>query len=215
MRAIIKRPEPASLTAHRKTGHSDYDNYEGMDELRLALVTEQLGLCCYCMGRIRDDPAKMKIEHWHCQSRHPDEQLSYRNLLGACYGGEGQGPNFQHCDTRKGDQDLLWNPAERSHQIESRIRYELDGTIRSDDVVFNLELDHVLNLNLAVLKNNRKGVLDAILYWWKKEKSMIHDRVPRASFERERERITAGAGNLAPYCQVAVWWLQQRLLSMA
>ena len=26
----------------------------------------------------------MKIEHWKCRADHPDEQLNYRNLLGAC-----------------------------------------------------------------------------------------------------------------------------------
>ena len=79
----------------------------------------------------------MKIEHWQCQARYPAEQLNYRNLLGACLGGDGQPPHLQHCDTRKGDRDLQWNPADPAHHIETRVRYELDGTIRSDDAVFD------------------------------------------------------------------------------
>jgi hypothetical protein len=62
VRAIAKGPEPASLTAHRLTPHCDYDNYAAKDDLRNALVTEQRGLCCYCMSRIHNGPETMKIE---------------------------------------------------------------------------------------------------------------------------------------------------------
>ena len=81
MRAIPKGPEPSSLTAHRQTAHCGYDNYADKDALRDALVTEQGCICCYCMGRIHNGPATMKIEHWRCQSRYRAEELSYRNLL--------------------------------------------------------------------------------------------------------------------------------------
>jgi uncharacterized protein (TIGR02646 family) len=214
MRAITKGAEPPSLTTHRQTPHCDYDNYADKDALRHALVTEQRGLCCYCMGRIHNGPDKMKIEHWRCRSGHHAEQLNYRNLLGACLGGDGQPPHLQHCDTRKGDRDLRWNPASPGHHIETRLRYELDGSIRSDQAEFDAQLTDVLNLNLIILKNNRKGVLDAILGWWRQEKVRLAGPVPRARFERERDGRTAGNGDLEPYCQVAVWWLQQRLAVM-
>src|SRR5208282_6798525 len=97
----------------------------------------------------------------------PEEQLTYRNLLGACLGRNGQPPHLQHCDTRKGDSDLQWNPADAAHHIETRVRYELDGSIHAEDTVFNGQLDQVLNLNLPLLKNNRRGILDAILDWWR------------------------------------------------
>lgn len=214
MRVITKGPEPPSLTAHRLTPHCDYENYAGKGDLRQALVLEQRGICCYCMGRIHNGPATMKIEHWHSQAHHPREQLNYRNLLGACLGGEGQPWHLQHCDTRKGDRDLRWNPAEPLHHIEARVRYELDGSIKSEDAEFDRQLNQVLNLNLPVLRNNRKGALTAILDWWKREKGRIHGPVTRAQFERKRERYTAAAGQLAPYCQVVVWWLEQRLFRM-
>lgn len=214
MRQIVKGAEPPSLTAHRLTPDCDYDNYNDMDSLRHALVTEQRGICCYCMGRIRNGPTTMKVEHWRCQSRHPPEQLVYRNLLGACRGGEGAPPVQQHCDTRKGDQDLQWNPADPGHHIETRLRYEADGSIRSDEIDFDQQLETVLNLNLPLLKNNRKGVLDAVLQWWQHEKSRIRGPVPRPAFERERTRRTDGAEDLEPFSQVAVWWLNQRLARM-
>ncbi|MDE0432910.1 MAG: TIGR02646 family protein [Bryobacterales bacterium] len=206
MRAIAKGRQPPSLTTHRRSPHADYDNYRHKHVLRRALVSEQRGLCCYCMGPIEPDASAMKIEHWLCQERYPGEQLNYRNLLGACLGGEGQPQPKQHCDTRKGNRDLLWNPAEPAHAIEARVRYELDGTIRSDDATFDNQLDRVLNLNLAELKAHRKGVLDAVLLWWRR-----HGPVPRHRIEREVRRYESAHGRLTPYCQVAVWWLNRRL----
>ena len=211
MRAITKGREPASLTAHRSTPLSDYGNYAAKDGLRQALVTEQRGLCCYCMNRIRPETGSIKIEHWQCQARYPDEQLNYRNLLGACSGEQGQPARLQHCDTSKGDRDIRWNPADPAHRIETRVRYELDGSIRGDDADFDGQLNNVLNLNLAVLKNNRKRLLDAILDWWKCEKARIGGPVPRDRLARIRDKHVSENGDLAPYRQVTVWWLEQRL----
>ena len=213
MRVITKGLEPRSLITHRQTPHSDYDNYADKETLRQLLVTEQRGLCCYCMGRIRRD--SMKVEHWRCQSRFSGEQLDYRNLLGACQGGEGQPRSRQHCDTRKGDSDLRWNPADQSHQIEARIYYGSDGAIRSSDAVFDGHLKDVLNLNLPVLKTSRKRIRERVLEWWQMEKRRLRGPVPRERFVKERERHVGGAGDLQPFCQVAVWWLDQRLKRMA
>lgn len=216
MRAIPKGSEPFSLTRHRAAVHSDFDNYQAKDELRQALAAEQRGLCCYCMGRIRPEPESMKIEHWRCQAHHPGLQLNYRNLLAACLGGEGRPERLQHCDTRKGNRDLRWNPADPLHRIETRVRYELDGSIRAaDDADFDDQMEDVLNLNLPVLKRNRRGVLNAVLDWWMYEKARIGGPVPRRRFIQKRAAYARGDGQLRPYCQVAVWWLDQRLSKMA
>jgi hypothetical protein len=152
----------------------------------------------------------MKIEHWQCQAHYPDEQLNYRNILGVCSGGHGQPYHLQHCDTRKGDSDLRWNPAEPVHQIETRVRYELDGTIRADNQAFDDHLNSVLNLNIASIKNNRRGVLTALLDWWKAEKP-----IPRGRIEGEIQKRINGTADLTPYCQVAIWWLRQKLARMS
>ena len=214
MRTINKRPEPRSLTTHRNSRHCDYDNFQDMDALRRALLTEQRGLCCYCMGRIRNDPAKMKVEHWQCQSRYPTEQLNYRNLLAACWGGDGRPPRLQHCDTRKGDSDLKWNPADPSRHIEGRVWYELDGTIHSNDPDFDGQLNEVLNLNLPVLKRNRKALLDVVLEWWQHARVQTRGPVSRHRFVRKRDQFVGENRELAQYCQVVVWWLDQKLARM-
>ena len=210
MRAIVKGAEPKSLEQHRSMSYSDYGNYTDKDKLRAALVAEQQGLCCYCMGRIRSELGKMKIEHWRCQANCPNDQLIYRNLLGACFGGEGQPYERQHCDTRKGNLDLLWNPADPTHNVQKRISYGTDGTIKSDHAEFDRQLNEVLNLNLTRLKNIRKGVLDAILEWWRKERRPVR----RQRLERAIAGWSAPNGDLAPYSRVAVWWLEQRLMGM-
>ena len=192
MRSITKGNEPVSLLQHRLTPHSDFDNFEDKDILRQALVSEQRALCCYCMGRIHPSIESMKIEHWRCQANYPTEQLRYRNLLGACIGGEGQPLKNQHCDTRKGDRDLRLNPADPTHQVERRVIYLADGSILGSDPEFNGQLNDVLNLNLPLLKQQRKSLLDAVLGWWKVERDRLRASVPRDRLIRKRDKYLAG-----------------------
>jgi uncharacterized protein (TIGR02646 family) len=201
---IIKGAEPNSLKQHRAQEYSDYDNYAQKDELRTALVNEQRGLCCYCTGRIRAVSTAMKIEHWQCQATYPQQQLDYRNLLGACLGGDGNSQAEQHCDTKKASRALKWNPAVAAHAIESRLRYLADGTVESNDDEFNKQINDVLGLNLSVLKNNRKAVLDTVLDWWHSTENA------RQRVQQQIDRRTNAAEH-QPFSPVAVWFLRQRL----
>ena len=58
MRNITKGVEPPSLAQHRLTPQADYGNLSPADKdtLRQCLVTEQRGLCSYCMQSIRPRP---------------------------------------------------------------------------------------------------------------------------------------------------------------
>lgn len=215
MRMITKGSEPTSLATHRSQDYSDYNNYPEKDELRHALVTEQRGLCCYCMSRIGPTRSAMKVEHWRCQSRYQDEQLDYRNLLASCLGGEGQPPHFQHCDTKKGNRDLKWNPAEWEHQIETRIRYERNGSIRSDEADFDSQLESVLNLNLPLLRNRRKAVYDGFLEWWQEKRGSYQGAALRNRLERERARYDDDVTALEPHAPVTIWLLRHKLSQIA
>lgn len=212
MRAITKGKEPKSLVNHRSSAHSNFDNYAGKDELREVLVRDQRGLCCYCMTRIKATGTAMKIEHWRCQSRNASLELSYSNLLAACHGGHGQPEDKQHCDTKKGDRDLKFNPADASHGIEQLISFEMDGTITSSDTEFAAQLNDVLNLNLPLLKKRRKEALTGFLKWWNDETARLKGPVPKERLKRERaRRLGDGSGQLAPYDPVVVYWINQRL----
>jgi uncharacterized protein (TIGR02646 family) len=213
MRAITKGKEPTSLTKHRRTPHCDYANYgsDEKQELREALVQEQRGICCYCMARIAPVGDSMKIEHWQCQENYPARQLDYSNMLGACLGGEGQPGDKQHCDTRRGKKDLKFNPADPAHSIEQRVRFEIDGTITSSDGEFNAQLHELLGLNIPVLKNRRKAVVDGLAIWLRDYRTRHHRGPDVATLQRMRAKRVPSTGQLDPYVNVAVWWLDQRL----
>jgi uncharacterized protein (TIGR02646 family) len=208
MRTIVKGPEPHSLTGYRLTPGASYAEYGDRDSLRNSLVTEQRGLCCYCLRSIRPQYDAMKIEHWHSQARYPAEQLSYSNLLGACLGNDGQAWDHQHCDTRKGARDFSRNPANPMPRVEDLIRFQGDGRIVSDNLAFDAELNEVLNLNEAFLRNSRKAVLDAF-----KDRLRKRGRLPRAALLKWAQDWNgeSDAAELREFCQVVVYWLRKRL----
>jgi uncharacterized protein (TIGR02646 family) len=206
---ITKGAEPTSLTLHRARhtaeAPSDYGNYPAKDDLRVLLVSEQKALCCYCTGRLNNEPLQMKIEHWQCQANYPQLQLTYGNLLGACLGDEGKSPDDQHCDTKKANLDLKWNPANTAHAIEARLRHLVDGTVESPDVEFNAQLNDVLGLNLSYLKSSRKAVLDSVLDWWRSTPNA------RQKLQRQIDHRTGSTAQYQPFSPVAVWFLRQKL----
>jgi hypothetical protein len=127
-------------------------------------------------------------------------------------GGDGQPEHLQHCDTRKGEKDLKWNPGEPQHQIEQRVRFELDGRIVSDDPVFNSQLNDVLGLNIMVLRNRRRAVIEGIVAWVRAEKARLKGPISRDRLIREHARLARGNGTLLPFNPVAAWWLNQMLV---
>jgi len=213
MKNIRKSAEPASLTVHRCQANADYDNYVEKDDLRASLLAEQGHLCCYCMQRLRwiEGDRRMKIAHWHSQAGYPAEQLVYRNLLGACPGNEGRPLDQQHCDTRQGDRDVAFNPAEPVHDVERRIHYLGNGAIEADHADFDRDLNSVLNLNHPRLKANRKAVVDSVIA------DLGRRPGGRTKGEIEaliREWITPEDGQFREYCCVAVYLLSKRLNRM-
>lgn len=206
MRNIQKGNEPPSLTEHRKTPHADYRNYTEKDLLRQHLVNEQGGICCYCMSRIRPTAGGMKIEHWQCQENYPARQLEYRNLLGACPGGEGRPGKEQHCDTFKGDAELSINPADPACNVERLIKFPGSGRVKSDDPDIDRELNEVLNLNHPQLVANRKATLDSFC------QAIGRQNRNNGWFNHKlTEWRGNGDGDLQPFSQVVVYYLCRKL----
>ncbi|MFN7922303.1 MAG: hypothetical protein U0Q16_19530 [Bryobacteraceae bacterium] len=214
MRTIRKAREPRSLTEYRSAGEASYEDYQGKEELRIALVAEQRGLCCYCLSRIRPERNSMKIEHWLPQSFKQEEldgkqeQLAYGNLLAACLGGEGQPERLQHCDTKKADRQISRNPANPDHAVEVTLRYLGDGRIESTDPGFHEELEQILNLNHPKLVHNRRATLDAFKDALPKKGDLPTARLRSWLHWWSGESTT---GYLEPYCEVVVYWLRKRL----
>ncbi len=214
------------MTQYRCQPNADYDGYKDKDTLRKALVEEQRGLCCYCMSRIKvktvTEVETVTIEHWYPQAQYRKDKtkgkdttdhgdLDYDNLLAVCKGNEGADPRNQHCGTRKGDRCLKYNPAVQSHAVESRIEFSTNGDIYSSDKDFNDQLNSILNLHHARLKNQRKDTLKGF-------KQELGRRFPNGNaspiFLKKKLDEWSGissSGELNPFCQVVVCWIQKRL----
>lgn len=233
MRAITKLLEPHSLAQYRAgvdvTYEKAYEEFQDKATVRSQLVKEQRGLCAFCGCRIIADPLKMKIAHWRPrklkivtadgQETYPNlpDQLAYWNMLGCCNGNEGQPPEKQHCDTHQGNLPLSRNPADPAHRIEDFTSFLTDGSIISSDARLNAELgckrpdgsfdEGVLNLNLAFIRNNRIGVLDAFKDYLRKCGHLTKSQIEKLLFEWRGEE----EGELKPYAPVVVFWLRKRL----
>jgi uncharacterized protein (TIGR02646 family) len=214
LRSIRKGAEPQQLTAYRSKDGGTYANYPDKQALRAALVAEQRGLCCYCMGRIQAEPGRMKIEHWKsqdaCSLGDPQDALRYWNLLGACLGGEGQPARSQHCDTSKGNLPLRRNPADPlDYPIIAGLRYLGNGAITSDDAQFQDEIDRVLQLNKdsVRLKTNRLSVLNGFVAALGKTGEVRQAQLKQWLREWSGEDTV---GELPEYCEVVVYWLRKR-----
>lgn len=210
MRDIDKGAEPPSLTECRRSPDPTMENYQHKQELRERLVDEQRGLCCYCQARIRATGEAMRIEHWQSVSKYPEKQLDYRNLLGACPGGGNVPREERHCDTHKGDLELhRLHPADPDRPVEPHILFSADGRISSDDPEVEQELCDVLNLNTPRLVAYRQKLLASL-----DEGAQARRRMgkPRRNPERElRKHDGSQPGQLPPYSQVAVHWLQKKM----
>ncbi len=213
MKKIIKQSEPRSLVEHRAkqraNENADYDNYSDKDNLRDYLLKEQGYICCYCMSRIKLD--EMKIEHRQPQTKYLSQQLDYKNLLGACIGNQGARPQNQHCDTKKGDSEIIVNPIEGDKNCENLVKYRPDGKIYSDDISINHDLNETLNLNLGFLKKNRKDALDVVIR--KLDEKFSNKTWAKITVQREIEKLNTKDENgfFDVYCQFIVSYLKSKL----
>lgn len=181
MRRIVKGNEPPLLRAFkerstkntgaasgrkgaRSKGVVPMPKYRDLDttvkeQLVQSLLREQGYTCCYCMGRI--DESNMRVEHWRPRSLFPNEQLEYRNLLAACGGNEGGGTELEHCDVKKGNDPISYNPADQSVDVESKLQYTTDGRIKAKkgESKFGGDLNTILNLNCERLIEDRRRAI--------------------------------------------------------
>ncbi|OQW88986.1 MAG: hypothetical protein BWK78_07930 [Thiotrichaceae bacterium IS1] len=209
---ISKQPAPDALTQYKKQPDAEYDGPQFTpvkEVIRQQLLDEQGYLCAYCLGRLKNDRLSMKIEHWHGQENYPEEQLDYKNMLAVCGGNEGESPEKQHCDTKKGHLALCYHPANPNHNVAGKITYRGDGTITSNDALLNEQLENVLNLNYIRLKSNRREVLHAVL--------QILNVQPGTRSTNEIRRILKvwqnrdSEGKYKEYGGIAIYYLNKKL----
>jgi len=214
---INKKKEPASLVAYRQQVGAKYDgpNFTAVkDDIRTALLEEQGFLCAYCMQRIHNDQFKTKIEHWHSQKNHPNEQLNYKNMLAVCLG---KTQRCSHCDETKGDKDIAFNPSDPSHFQQMNIKYSANGEISSGDTQFDADINHVLglncvksgNLNSSRMIQNRKATWGSVQEVLNQKKG-LRTKAEIQEFIRQWESVDA-MDQKKPYCGVALFYLNKKL----
>jgi uncharacterized protein (TIGR02646 family) len=210
MRRIIKGKEPKSLETHRNQSFANYDNLpkDTKEELRQFLLKEQFFLCAYCNNRINE--AEMKIEHVKSQSQHTQNGLKYSNLLACCTGGEGKKEDFQHCDTKKGDKEISFNPADNDVNVEHFIKFDSSGKIYSDKEQVDNELNKVLNLNLASLVSARKDAYHRFIEVLKLKLSKEGTYSKEQIFQLIRELENPCNGKMKPFVSFIISRLRRK-----
>lgn len=212
MISIVKGREPTSLQRYRlQQPNAVYDGSQFTPvkaDIRTQLLKEQGYICAYCMQRIVDDQSTTKVEHWHCQNNYPNEQLRYTNMLAVC---SGNTQGCLHCDTKKANHDIKYNPAEPTHRIESKIKYSTGGEIQSEELDFNQQLNDLLGLNCSRFIENRKAIINAV-YLGLSKKAGTRTQVEINAFISQWSSID-GNGYKKPYYGVALYFLRKKLSS--
>lgn len=206
---IKKGSAPGLFIQYTKIRGARFDDMptKTKDELRTSLLKEQGYLCAYCMKRLKDSHKEVKIEHY--EPRNNDNELDYKNLLAVCYGGEGAKPEFQTCDTKKGNNDEIEiNP--QNQQQMARISYRNDGLICIDDEKLQSDLDLVLNLNMEQLKAVRKAALEALQA--NVIKKFGKKSLSKEYWEKQLSKYqTKDNGKLQGYCGILIWYLKKKV----
>lgn len=202
---IVKTKEPNSWTFHRLTPGAAY---EASPDLRLSLLKDQGFICAYCMRRIENDGAKTRIEHVVPQSglSSETERMDYSNMVICCSGDiEGEQHDRTHCDRHKGNSLIHFSPFD--NYASSTISYKNNGTMESSDSSINKDINDVLNLNIPILRLNRKRVKDGLV-------SQLGKREwKKADLEKILVKYSSKGkdGKFIPYCGVVIQYLQKKL----
>ena len=166
MKHIIKGNTPQSLLDYKRTPNATYNGFGSKEDVRIALIKEQKGLCAYCNGRISNvrnkelGKPKTGIEHYKSQEKHPHLQLEYGNMLGVCNGvSKDYNEAVQHCDTSRGSRELTIDPL--SISCEKSIIYGSDGKIKSTNPDIQSDFDDILKLN--ILKEKKQTTSQQIV----------------------------------------------------
>jgi Fe2+ or Zn2+ uptake regulation protein len=74
------------------------------------------------------------------------------------------------------------------HDVESKLQFLGDGTIQSNNLQFNQEINNVLNLNESSLTRNRKAILSAL------QQSFMRENLSKIAIEKELRKWNGDDG---------------------
>ena len=228
---IHKGNEPFELKKKRleakKKGLSPNEAYKTLSpsskkKLKKILVSEQGGLCAYCMCKIpRDDVdiniCPITIEHILPQipndATDVEQGLDYLNLVAVCNGNRASScKNHKFCDLtcdahKKNDVFLKINPTKA--ETLTSIYYTLYGEIESDDPDVKYDLQEILNLNSkgSPLVSERKAVLDTIIA----DMEYIDINSLSTYCQSLLDEFQNETDNKTPYVGIIIWYLNSML----
>mgnify|MGYP003627089784 CR=1 FL=1 len=198
MKFIVKGNEPAAWKAYRKTPGVDF---YAIQELKVALLSEQGYLCCYCMHPI--NIGKMQVEHYKPRSIYPDLKFDYTNLFAVC---EGNFCTDRHCDNKKGNTELSIHPADSRNNCEGIVCYSTNGKLTYPER-YKIDIEQTLNLNNSVLISNRKGALSGAV----RALSKINYKRSKIQKLIDQYKTKDGDGKFYPYSNLILWLLNKKL----
>lgn len=205
---INKSSEPRSWTEYRHTPGAEY---QATQDLKDALLADQGYICAYCMRRIpvsdKGTTETARIEHVIPQSElSKEEAMDYGNMVICCPGAiESTAFKRSHCDRHKGETRLSFTPFDNN--FVNTISYKSDGTIFSTNAQYNEDLNKVLNLNIGLLKANRKAVRDQLITSLGKREWKKADIEKILKLYTEKDKT----GKKKEYCGVVINYLTKKL----
>lgn len=162
MRKIVKRSSPPEFEQFKtnyqtKNGReAKFDELPGSEKriLKMSLIDEQYGLCCYCMKKI--DWYNSHVEHFVPQSADPTKDMAYDNLLASCEGYKNGRENCGHKKDSWYSAYLTVSPLD--DLCEQIFEFTADGRIKSQDRRGIETIKH-LDLDNDLLRRARKSAI--------------------------------------------------------
>ncbi|MCX2479743.1 hypothetical protein OQY15_11655 [Pedobacter sp. MC2016-15] len=201
---INKGVEPIEWSEKKAT--PGFTKYEPIPALRDALLEEQKNICAYCMRRIPVKDAGItessKIEHLKSRHRHPALDRDYNNMVVCC---PGSIDGSAHCDKSKAHEDLTFSPFNTA--VQKSIAYSTkDGTIKSSTPSWDTDINNVLCLNNARLKETRAKVIEGV------QKVLSQKKFSAKELNKMlTDWSTPTAKGYKPFCGVVIWYIEKKL----
>lgn len=169
MKHIVKTAEPQEFSDWKAMANNDweptYDNLSGIPKkaVKVALMSEQGYICCYCERRLTDGDSH--IEHFRPQSDSAVSPLDFNNMLCSCQSQLQKG-DPRHCGNLKDnwcDDHLIISPFDSG--CEGRFSFTADGKIGPADETDQAAKETIKRLGLDIPKVNalRKQVIEPFL----------------------------------------------------
>ena len=218
---IKKGTEPKELLEYRQQKFASYADMPADVKKKVikSLLLEQGHLCAYCMSRINADDGKHKttIEHCTPQSATTEkERLDYKNMVAVCWGNRDAHSNDdKSCDAKRGTLKDVQQNMKKINVLDgstlSDIKYRSDGTIYSDNMEEDEDLNVRLNLNCEArrLKECRLQALRSLHR--NITLKYLNKTAPKGYYQKLLDHYMEQREMKEPYSGILIDWLKKHI----